>query len=330
MIGENLASDTLYLDEPQRSQWIQLTGLAPASGKGGDGMIECSSVSTTDPLLNGRFGNVSSFAYATNVDLATLANTNTSVLGQSGSAANVLVVNPATENVDAGQPGIVTQDFRVDSGVDPDSLAQRKALFMNAVCWLVNCSKCGAVGLSLSSGGTAGSAALGQPLTYCWTVNNNGECDGTGTIFIGMLPPGTSFIGAEAPGGTWAYDTNRDEVVFRFGLLAHGTMPSFCFTVLPLLTGQITNSVSVSANGSAATTDQLVTQVNGLSLLWSGGTNYLLELTGDAGQAYKIQTSPDLLQWADWTNVTGPLWMTPLLDPLQTNFNRRFYRANAQ
>ena len=142
--------------------------------------------------------------------------------------------------------------------------------------------------------------------------------------------PGTRFVSASAPGGTWTYDTNLDAVVFRFGLLAHGTMPTFSFTVIPLQTGQITNSVSVRANGSAATTDQSVTQVNGLSLLWSGGTNYLLQLSGDAGQAYKIQTSPDLLQWTDWTNVTGPVWMTPLLDPLQTNFNRRFYRAIGQ
>ncbi len=337
LIGENLASDTVQLDQPQQSQWIQLTGLNPATEKGGDGCVEVSNPISQDPILNGRFGNVSNFCGLSNVDLTTLANTNApdSILGRSGPAV-VLAAFPATDVGDAGQTRTVTQNFRVAVATDPVSfpLAQQ-TLFQDSVCWLVRCFGCQAVGLSLTSAGVSPSpATVGQPLTVSWSVDNNGECDGIGAILTAGLPPGVQFVSAQSGIGTWTYDTNRAAVVFQLGQLAHGSMPMVSFTVIPMQPGLITNTAAVSIPGLATNVAQpVVTQVIGpsvLNLMLSGGTNYLLQFSGNAGQTYEIQTSPDLLQWMDWTNVTGPVWMTPLSNPFQTNSTQRFYRAVGQ
>jgi hypothetical protein len=52
-----------------------------------------------------------------------------------------------------------------------------------------------------------------------------------------------------------------------------------------------------------------------------------LQLIGQIGQQYRIQTSSDLAGWSDWlrvTNLTGALQFT---DPASNNAARRFYRA---
>ena len=265
-----------------------------------------------------------------------LANTNASdgILGADGTAV-VLAAFPATDIGDTGQTRIVTQNFLVASGADPVSLAQRQTLFLNSVCWLVRCFGCSAVGLSLTPVSVSPDPAVaGQPVTYQWEVDNNGECDGIGAVLTAALPPGVQFVTAESGIGTWEYDTNQAVVVFRLGLLTHGTTPTVSYTVIPLQPGMLTMTPEVVISGLATNAAQpLVTEVvvpAVLELLWSGGTNYLLQLSGNPGQNYEIQTSPDLLQWTDWTNVTGPLWMTPLPDPLPTNTNWRFYRAMGQ
>ncbi len=329
LIGDNLASDTTQLSGAQSTQWIQLSGLAPATSQGGDGSVDVSSMVPRDPILNGQFGNVSNFAYASNVELATPASTNAGVLGYSGTSA-LLLANPATDVYAPGQTRVVTQDFRVASGTDSDSLVQRYTLFMNSVCWLLGVTNCSLVGLGLDPTGSIDSAAVGQSLTYEWQVSKSGECDGIGATATSVLPSGTQFVSAQSDSGTWVYDTHLAAVIFQLGLLPSGSAPNLSITVIPLQPGMITNLAEVHINGlftNAA--EPVVTQVIGpsaLSLLWSGGKNYLLQLFGNAGQTYDLQTSPDLLQWTDWTNVSGPFWMTPLSDPSLTNFNRRFYR----
>lgn len=167
-------------------------------------------------------------------------------------------------------------------------------------------------------------------MTYQWVLENGGACAGTGTILTSLLPPGVQFVSAESPFGTWAYNANLGEVIFWLGLLPKRDNIPVSFTVIPLQPGTLTNTVSVTINGVPPNEVQAITQVTGLSLSRFGGTNYLLELSGIAGQSYDIQTSTDLLQWLDWSNVQGPAWVVPVPDPSQTNSPWRFYRALGQ
>ena len=91
-----------------------------------------------------------------------------------------------------------------------------------------------------------------------------------------------------------------------------------------------TNTVDVRVNGVPPNPGQVIIQVMGLNLWRFGGTNYLLEFSGAAGQGYQIQTSTDLLRWLNWTNVQGPAWTAPLPDPSQTHYPWQFFRATYQ
>ncbi len=328
LIGDNLASDTPQLDEPAYTNWVLLTSLTPAAGKTTNGSVEIASQLIIDPILNGRFGTVFDFVYSNAVDAATLTNAGASILGQSGSAV-VLVKNPG-DDTDIGQTRIVTQNFQVAGGSDQNSLTQRQTLFLNSVWWLLGYQGCTQVYPELTANVLPSPAVAGQPLTLQWVVDNNGECDGIGAVLTCPLPAGAQFVGAQSDVGTLEYDANLATVIFRMGVLPNRTVETVSLTYIPSQAGTITNVADISIFGIATNETQMVTTINGLNLPWSGGTNYLLQLFGNAGQPYDIQTSPDLLQWTDWTNVIGPVWTTPLLDPSQTNFNRRFYRAVGQ
>jgi uncharacterized repeat protein (TIGR01451 family) len=328
LIGENLASDMLGLDAPQSAQWMQLTSLTPAAGKGGDGSVEISG-QVPDLLVYGNFGTVSSFTAPTNFDLTTLANASPGIVGQSGSTV-VLVASPAPWGGYNSQIRIVTQTFEVGGGTDPDSLSQRHTLFLNSVWWLLNYTQCRDIGSGLIPTVTPNPAVPGQAVTYQWVVENNGICDGTGAVLTSQLPPGVRFVSAQSEIGTWSYATNLGAVIFQLGLLPHGQNETVSFTVMPLQLGTYTNVAAVSINGVPTNTVQVVSQVNGLTLQWNSRTNYLLELMGSAGQSYEIQTSTDLLQWLDWTNIQGPNWTAPVPNPARTNFLWQFYRAVGQ
>jgi uncharacterized repeat protein (TIGR01451 family) len=327
LIGENLASDTLALDPAQQAQWTELTSLTAATGTGGDGSVEITN-SVSNPILDGTYGNVSSFSAPADFDMTTVTNANASALAQSGSTV-VLAAFPSPNIADAGQTRIVTQNFEVGGGTDANSLIQRHTLFLNAVCWLMRCTACSQVGLGLSATITPSQPAVGQPVTYQWVVGNNGECDGTGTILTSQLPPGAQFIGAESEFGTWNYNPTLGEVVFDLGQLPRGAV-QVSFTIIAPQAGTFTNTMNISINGVPPNQGQVVTQVMGLSLVRFGQTNYVLELSGASGQSYEIQTSSNLLQWLDWSNVQGPTWTVPVSAPLQTNFPWLFYRATYQ
>jgi uncharacterized repeat protein (TIGR01451 family) len=322
LLGQNLASDTLALAEPQRTQWIQLTSLTPATGVGGDGSVELTNQS--DQIIEGNYGIVSSFSAASNFDLTTVTNTDAIVLATSGTTV-VLAAFPAASDVTSTR--IVTQNFEVGGGDDANSLAQRHTLFLNAVCWLVRCRGCTAVGLGLNPTVTPNPATVGQPVTYQWVVENNGECAGTGTVLTTVLPPGAEFVSASSEYGTWQYNASLGTVIFQLGQLPSRALIPVSFTIIPSQPGTFTNTMDVTINGVPPNEGQTIAQVNGLSLTWSGGTNYLLQLTGDAGQSYQIQTSTDLLQWLNWTNVLGPNWEASLPDSTRTNSPWGFYRA---
>jgi uncharacterized repeat protein (TIGR01451 family) len=323
LIGANLASDALALDEPQRSQWIQLTSLTPATGKGGDGSVEITDAASA--ILTWNYGVVTNFSAPTNFDLTTMTNANASILGQSG-AIPVLVANPGTDAVNPSQTHIVTQNFEVEGGFDTNSLAQRHALFLNCVCWLVGCQECMVRAWGFNYAVT-NETALGQELTYTWYLANDGRCDFTGTLLSTVLPPGVQFVSAESMFGSWQYDDTLREVIFDVGLLPGFSLGvttlTGSFTVLASQPGTLTNTMNASVNGQPPQEQQEITQVTGLSLLPLGGTNYVLELFGTSGQDYNIQTSTDLLQWLNWTTVQGPVWSAPV----PTNLPWQYYRA---
>ncbi len=328
LIGERLAADATALSEPQRSQWIALTHLQPG-GAGGNGTLQFFGASSFDPISNGRFGGVSGFSYADPIDPATLSSAGAKALALSGEAV-VMATFPPDDVADGGETRIVSEALRVADGADADSLAARKTLFENVVCWLMRCPGCSPVDVSLTGGVLTAAPAVNAPLTYQLQVTHAGQCEAIGANVTDTLPAGARFVSADSPLGVWTYDAGANQVNFDVGHLAIASSTTLTITVIPRLRGALTNNAIVRISGPELTLDnnaqQIVTPVGGgpqLSLTQLDAVTYQLRLSGDAAQTYAIQSSTNLTEWLDLTNALGPDWSTSL--PLSSG--AKFYRA---
>jgi hypothetical protein len=310
--GGTLASDQLALDTPQRFQWSQLTSLTPATGKTGDGNVEITQ--TMYEVLSTNYGTFTNFSDATSFDSTTVTNADASVLAQSGTTP-VMVAIPGYDVADSGLTRLITQNFEVGGGNDPDSLAQRHTLFLDGICWLTGCQACTFGGWGFNSAAPAYSPA-GKPLTNSWSLVNVRSCNYTGTTLTAVLPSGVEFVGAQSSFGSWHYDNTNREVIFDVGLL-----PSFTneearmtgsFTVIPEQPGMLPSTMTATINGQTPQQSQAITQVNGLTLSPAGNNTYNLTLLGIPDQNYDILTSANLTNWTILTNVPGPDWSTSL------------------
>ncbi|EJO5346912.1 beta-propeller fold lactonase family protein [Clostridium botulinum] len=87
---------------------------------------------------------------------------------------------------------------------------------------------------------------LGDELTYTAIVTNNGPDTATAVILKDTLPPNVTFISAELSQGQYS---EEDGIVFcELGSLGNGESATINIKVLPMVEGNITNIVYVSAN----------------------------------------------------------------------------------
>jgi len=332
-IGESLASSTANLSPAVRSAWANLIHLNAATSKGGDGTVTLLSSSDQNPILKGRFGNVTDFSYLPNVDLATLTDAQAEVLGQSG-GADVLVAFPGLEQVDEGQVRTFTQNVRVFNGADEASLQERKILFQNVVCWLIRCSVCGSIDLTLETSASAESAPAGSELTYTLVVRQSGECEGTGVVVTNQLGAGVQFVGVETTQGTWQYADGM--VTFNYGRLTSASVTEMKITVIPTRAGSVTNLAGVRANGVEVRVDNnnsvVVTEVTGSSQPVLGITLTLdrlpvIQLQGQVGTSYVVEASTNLVSWTTFTNVIATDTLMRFPETGASKFKARYYRA---
>ena len=336
LIGERLASAGTTLPEPEQSEWTALTRLSAPSAVGGDGKVAVQSSIASNPILDGMFGVVTNFAYPPRLDIASNLDTNTEVLGTSGSA-DVLLVYPGFQANDTGQTRIFTQDVRVSPPDAPGSTGVLRSLFENTVYWLLGAGWCVNVDVGLSlTGGAANQVQVGQLLEYDLQVIRDGECPATGVVVTNVLPAGVQFVSAQSAQGTWGYDPVARQVTFFLGYVLSN--PSLSITVMPVASGTLANTLGVLLNQQYLNPSKqlltITTQVlPGPSLLPALGIQltppaaYELRLTGAANVRYDLQASADLIHWITMTNALGPDWQTALGLAGTAGNSRRFYRA---
>jgi uncharacterized repeat protein (TIGR01451 family) len=248
-------------------------------------------------------------------DSGQLAGTDAEVFGRCGNV-DVLIGYPGFEAIDTGQPRVFSQNVRVSTGTDPVSLAERKALFENVMCWLHHC-ECSTFDVSLEASGSADSLPAGAEIDYTFLIRHNGECEATGTVMTDWLPPGIGFVRANSEQGSCVYDPTRNAVICTLGHLAKASTTQITVVATAQLPGTWTNLASVRINGTEVTTNnnsaQWITIVQGtsagLSLLPQSTGSLQLVLNPAAPGPYLIQRSPDLRSWVNWrTNLVAFPW----------------------
>jgi hypothetical protein len=335
-IGENLASGTANLTEPQKTEWTELTRLRPATSKGGSGMIEPIEDWSAHPFfqgVHGGGGTVTAFEYPAQIDLTTVSDATAEVSARSGNA-DVLVPFPSLTSADDGGVRTVTQNFLAYNGSTPESQAQRAALFQNIIRWLLRFT-CSDFSVWLDLSGNSETVRAGELLTYTLVVNHGGECSPTGVVVTNTFSDRVVFVGTSVSKERW--QTNGNQLIIRLGLLEGAESAQVQYSVIPLSAGTITNVVSVTANGMPDPyTTETVTGVEPgstpppptLAVERLGNNGELrLWLHGQAGSYYRIQTSTNLANWQPLTNLVATNANVPLLDPATNQSRTRFYRA---
>jgi uncharacterized repeat protein (TIGR01451 family) len=341
-IGDRLASTANSLSAASQAVLSGLTHLVSAGQTAAPGLITFSSA-TQDrqpgAILSGRFADFNSFPYTNAVALATVSSDATSLAAAGG--FDEFVEYPDANTLDEGQARAVSQCFRILTGGDADSIAARKALFQNAVCWLLRCSSCGLVKVSVVVADLPPSVNVGDQFTFSLTLINNGECVASATVMTNQLPAGLSLVNASFNQGIGVdYNPATRVLVFRAGSLASGADNSavLTLTLRAVQAGAAHSTACATANsqrsGVPSCTDFDLT-IGGVStpnaptltLLQTGYGLYELRLTGDAGVNYQLQTSRDLVNWLQWTNAPGPLFYLELPEIAQPGTKGQFYRA---
>jgi len=239
-IGERLASSTLNLTEPFRSQWTGLTHLNQAGTQGGNGTVTILN-DTSHPVINGKFGLVQDFAYSATLDATTATDTGEVLCGKSGDVDLLLAYEDPGTAVRT-----VTQNVLAFDQSDDNAVAERKILFENAVWWLLKKPICGLTDMALAMAGSANPVVVGQQLVYSLRVNQSGECDGTGVSVTDALSSSVTFVSATTSRGNW---TQTNGVVkFTLGSFSQGATADMTITVVPTQAGLLTNTTQVRSN----------------------------------------------------------------------------------
>ncbi len=341
LIGDRLASAANAFDADARADWAYLLHMNPLGRSGAPGLIEFSKA-TEDrqpgSILAGRFAQVSDFTYTNTVDFGTVEIDAAKIATAKG--ADLLVHYPSLDVTDFGQPRSVSQSFRVTTGGE-DSLEGRKALFQNAVCWLLRCSFCPLVYLSVQFSELPDVVNTGTEFSFDLTVGNNGECIAFATTVTNHLPAGLSFVNAEFNKGSGVYYNPQDRtLLWRVGSLSSGTENNgiLTVTVRAVQPGTFKNSACAVANYellSESNCAEFELRIEGaaepeppeLSMIRTGPGTLQLRLSGQEGGQYQIQTSSDLSTWLQWTNVSGPVFFIELPEANLPGNGSRFYRA---
>lgn len=143
------------------------------------------------------------------------------------------------------------------------------------------------VNLVVTQSVTSATARVGDPLIWMLRVANNSLTPAANVRLTNTLPPSVSFLGA-AP--RWLVSKSGGQLIFDLGTLAPGAVAEVPITVLPMLSGRISNRASAGCDAieaaKADNTSVLLTVVSNAALTGSAlAVDDATVREGDAGTA---------------------------------------------
>ncbi|HUZ07441.1 MAG TPA: Calx-beta domain-containing protein, partial [Candidatus Paceibacterota bacterium] len=191
----------------------------------------------------------------------------------------------------------------------PQDLNQDNDLF---VFGFVSVSNTADLALGVSAPPTA---SVGNNFSLTLTVTNLGPTNATGVAVVDTLPPGVSFVSANASQGTPVF--GGGQVTCALGGLASGASATVTITVKPTVAGLIYNDASVSGNQPDPNPYNNTAQT---AVTVSGSSAPVLTIGRLTGNQFQISwpTSSNLeLQTA--TNLEPPIAWQPVTNGIVDN-----------
>ncbi|MAH97371.1 MAG: hypothetical protein CMI66_14550 [Pedosphaera sp.] len=336
ILGHRLASRTDSLSRDEGDRWRELTHLQFIGGEWGGDFFELQERGFFKSILNGRFGMVESFELPVSLDRA-FAEESAEVIAFTGES-DTFIRYPAGTEPDFDQPRKIIQNFPLIDGGDAHSVAQRKRLFQNAICWLLRCSACSSVHLQVSPGAWNQAVESGELVRQSFHIVNNGICESTAGRVLIDIPPGVTVEDVEMSKGLgWKRELDGHRVSLNLGRLPAGEEDGVDVQLLlrSLTPGEYSFLIcSESINTEPVCIEQPLS-VKGLPMLpprisiARGNTgNLLLVIKGQQGMRYRVESSSDFQTWEFLGAASGIETGIPLptnQDGVPLNL---FYRAS--
>jgi uncharacterized repeat protein (TIGR01451 family) len=187
--------------------------------------------------------------------------------------------------------------------------------------------------LAITESATPAPVLVGKPLQFTVTVFNNSSAAANTIKLTNTLPVNATFLSNSVSQGTVTHVGNV--LSWAVGKLTNASSATLTFTVRPLLTGTLTNSVSVVYSATdpftGDNTDTFVTAVVGPPAALAGAASdghFSISWPIGGGETFSVEYADSLIPPINWT----PLPIDPVifgdsfrvLDTV-TN-NHRFYR----
>lgn len=305
ILGHRLASRIDSLSREERDQWRELTHLQSLGGEWIGGFFELQERGFFKSILNGRFGMVESFELPVSLNRA-FAEETAEVIAFTGES-DTFIRYPAGNEPDFDQPRKIIQNFPLIHGGDAHSVAQRKRLFQNAICWSLRCSACSSVHLQVSPRVWNQSIESGELVRQSFQIVNNGICESTAGRVLIDIPPGVTVEDVEMSKGLgWKRELDGNRVSLNVGRLPAGEEGGVDVQLLlrSLTPGEYSFLIcSESINTEPVCIEQPLS-VKGLAVapprisIARGHTgNLLLVIKGQQGMRYRVESSSDFQTW---------------------------------
>jgi probable HAF family extracellular repeat protein len=311
-IGPKLATAADGLDAADKTDWRSIVNLN-AIGKAAEmGQVELIGEEDHGPILDGMYGTVEAFKTFGTVDGATA----TASADSSGKSAgcDVYVSFPSVSLPDSALARRFSQLIPLAENGDEFSIEERKKVFKNAICWLLDCNRCAVINLTLLTEETLIEPAVpqaGEQFVLKLQFTQNAECPATGVRVKVEAPPGLTVLGATTEQGEVSHGAT--EANFSLGRLGVHKVVPVELKLRSEIGGIVTNNITFYANGLTSTSivafhHETVYTISGDSVPMISADrdvtgNVRLKVGGQLGATYVIEKSVAIagngqIQWA--------------------------------
>lgn len=342
LIGEHLAANVGRLTDAS-SLWRALTQIGPVPGKTSAGPIGFLDPDRDRPRFGNEYGTVSGFTYPNPTEATVLLDEDLDVVLER-EGRPVMMTGPKSEEPDLGDPRVASQDFLVATGSEWDSLAERRALFLNAASWLMRLGDCDSLGLEVSIDRIPSNIGVGQVVRVATEVIQVGGCDRGAILFSNIISSGFKVVGFQVESVEPLNATNRvrmerspDGILTRFARTKDPVVFRLVYDLVPMETGLLTNHMTIRFNPfyaahpvaeqvfSVGTSDCASQTARVAARVTPAGVLELV-VVGSGSCTFQIQASSDLQIWKAGVDVTPSAIGTSV--PLgAVDSEVRFYRV---
>ncbi len=337
LLGNHLLSATSGLTSEERQRWEHLVHLQGQGVEGVHQQVVLEERGFFQSFLQGRFGQVSPFVVSGEMDQASATSNAEAIVRLD--ETDLMVRYPAGGRTEAAQPRWVSQNFPLFGPMGQEKDPIRRALFQNALCWLLQCGTCSLNDLQLTLKDWNGESTTGEWVEQSFELANVGACEATDTQVFIKYPKGVELGRAEFSQGLGAENHPEGGVLqIHVGRLTHGAASKMMgsFRTQALIPGLHEIQVCVESNHTESNCETYYWMTSGdplmpatIAMHWSEDRMLWLRvegLEGLEGMSYRIQMSHDLETWVDFADAPGPLTELPIPQDLSEGVPATFFR----